>query len=110
MPAKFTRLFFALIFLMVLTLGLLFNKNSPSDTQKYYADRSRFAAGLIVTDLCLTTESRHTRHYSTVEIMSVFQDVPGFYDHFPSSSFFPVPDSLITGLKGKSEIIINPKY
>lgn len=42
---------------------------------------------LQLSDLCLSTESRHTRHLSTPEWMAAFQDVPGFHDHFPSSSF-----------------------
>lgn len=42
-------------------------------------------------DLCLVTESRHTRHISLPEPIAPFQDMPGFYDHFPSSTFIQPP-------------------
>ena len=46
------------------------------------------AKRLLLTDLCLSTESRHTRHISMPEWIAPFQDLPGYHDHFPSSSFF----------------------
>lgn len=57
--------------------------NSSAQTNAYTAIASRF----LLTDLCLSTESRHTRHLSQPELIAPFQDAPGFLDHFPSSTF-----------------------
>jgi hypothetical protein len=49
---------------------------------------------LHINDYCLSTESRHTRHISMQDLVAAFQDYPGFYDHFPSSSFIQSSDSI----------------
>ena len=41
-----------------------------------------------ITDLCLTTEARYTRHLAVSDSMAPFMDHPGAIDHFPSGSFF----------------------
>jgi hypothetical protein len=43
---------------------------------------------LLLTDLCLSTESRHTRNVALPETIAPFQDFAGYHEHFPSSSFF----------------------
>ena len=58
------------------------------------ADETNIARELMLTDLCLVTESRHTRHISLPEPIAPFQDVPGFYDHFPSSTFLQPPSRI----------------
>jgi len=40
-----------------------------------------------LTDLCLTTEARYTRHPSQADRFSAFQDHPVALEHFPSGSF-----------------------
>lgn len=76
-----------------LSIGLLGafyiqTKLTPSD-KRYHTERT-IAKKLLLTDLCLSTESRHTRHISMPEWIAPFQDLPGYHDHFPSSSFFQV--------------------
>ncbi len=44
-----------------------------------------------LTDLCLFTEARYTRHPSGADMHSAFQDHPGALDHFPSGSFILPP-------------------
>ena len=39
-----------------------------------------------LTDLCLFTEARYTRHLSQADLHSAFQDYPLSFDHFPSGS------------------------
>lgn len=44
-------------------------------------------AALELTDLCLFTESRYTRHPSQSDVHSAFQDHPMALEHFPTGSF-----------------------
>jgi len=42
-----------------------------------------------ITDLCLFTEARYTRHPAMADIHSPFQDGPLSFEHFPSGSLLP---------------------
>lgn len=42
---------------------------------------------LRLTDLCLFTEARYTRHLSQADLNTAFQDHPLSLEHFPSGSF-----------------------
>jgi len=46
---------------------------------------------LQLTDLCLFTEARYTRHPSMADLHSAFQDHPLALEHFPSGSLTPPP-------------------
>ncbi len=46
---------------------------------------------LRLTDLCLFTEARYTRHPSMADLFSPFQDHPLALEHFPSGSLLPPP-------------------
>lgn len=46
---------------------------------------------LRLTDLCLFTEARYTRHPSMADFHAPFQDHPGALDHFPSGSLVSPP-------------------
>jgi len=46
---------------------------------------------LQLTDLCLFTEARYTRHPSMADLHSAFQDHPLALDHFPSGSLTTPP-------------------
>ncbi|MDF1577279.1 MAG: hypothetical protein RQ753_00915 [Desulfurivibrionaceae bacterium] len=48
-------------------------------------------AGLGLTDLCLATEARYTRHPAVSDPMAPFMDHPGAIEHFPTGSFWAVP-------------------
>ena len=45
-----------------------------------------------LTDLCLFTEARYTRHLSQADWHTPFQDHPAALEHFPSGSLAPPPD------------------
>lgn len=45
-------------------------------------------AGLGLTDLCISTEARYTRHPAVSDPVSPFMDYPGSYEHFPTGSFW----------------------
>jgi len=47
---------------------------------------------LRLTDLCLFTEARYTRHPSMADRNTAFQDYPFSFEHFPSGSLMPVPE------------------
>jgi hypothetical protein len=56
----------------------------------------REASGILVrklqlTDLCLFTEARYTRHPSMADLHSAFQDHPLALEHFPSGSLTTPP-------------------
>jgi hypothetical protein len=44
-----------------------------------------------LTDLCLFTEARYTRHPSQADAFSAFQDHPRALEHFPSGSIAAPP-------------------
>ncbi len=98
-PIRPLHYFFSSLTILSLVIPALLSDASRQGNQ---AEVNRFkqtlARELQITDLVLTTESRHLRHISQPELMAVFQDVPGFHDHFPGSAFFNVypvgsPDS-----------------
>ncbi len=49
---------------------------------------------LELTDLCLFTEARYTRHLSQADMFSPFQDHPVSLDHFPTGSIAGPPAGL----------------
>jgi len=53
--------------------------------------QAELAKRLGLTDLCLFTEARYTRHLSQADWHSAFQDHPGALEHFPSGSLVPPP-------------------
>lgn len=54
----------------------------------------RLAEGLGLTDLCLFTDARYTRHSSVADVHSAFQDYPLSFEHFPSGSLVGPPPHL----------------
>ena len=58
---------------------------------KLQADKSQLVQKLGLTDLCLFTEARYTRHLSQADLHSAFQDHPMGFEHFPSGSLVLPP-------------------
>lgn len=50
------------------------------------AERLQLVSRLGLTDLCLFTEARYTRHPAMADLHSPFQDAPTSFDYFPSGS------------------------
>jgi hypothetical protein len=48
-------------------------------------------SGLGLTDLCVATEARYTRHPSVSDPIAPFMDHPGAIEHFPTGSFWAPP-------------------
>lgn len=57
-------------------------------------ESARLVEQLGLTDLCLFTEARYTRHPSQADLHSAFQDHPLGLEHFPSGSLLPPPRIL----------------
>jgi len=49
------------------------------------------ARRLGLTDLCVFTDARYTRHPSQADRFAPFQDHPTSLEHFPSGSLVPPP-------------------
>jgi len=63
--------------------------------QKDLAKRKQLVRELALTDLCLFTEARYTRHLSQADLHSAFQDYPMAFEHFPSGSMVLPPTHLL---------------
>ena len=62
--------------------------------EKSLTQKKQLVQKLGLTDLCLFTEARYTRHLSQADLHSAFQDHPMAFEHFPSGSVV-LPPGLI---------------
>jgi hypothetical protein len=80
----------------VLLIGLMFAH--AAYRQQVDAPRIRAVAAIVgtleLTDLCLFTEARYTRHLSQADLFSAFQDHPAALEHFPTGSIAGPPAGL----------------
>ena len=58
-------------------------------------ERAEMVRTLRLTDLCLFTEARYTRHPAMADRFAPFQDHPGAMEHFPSGSLVTPPSKRI---------------
>jgi hypothetical protein len=56
--------------------------------------KAEVVKSLGLTDLCLSTEARYTRHPSQADWHAAFQTHPLALDHFPSGSIIGPPETL----------------
>jgi hypothetical protein len=89
-PSKILALILAAI---VLTdLGLLLHAGRlRAQFRNYQPVLDIAASGLGLTDLCVATEARYTRHPAATDSMAPFMDHPGAIEHFPTGSFWAAP-------------------
>lgn len=94
---RMSTFFFLFIGLLSTLLGLMAvhavsSKNSamPQITEKRMMVRQY---GL--TDLCLFTEARYTRHPTLADLHSAFQDGPLSIEHFPVGALAGPPPALL---------------
>ena len=57
-------------------------------------ERREIVKVLELTDLCLFTEARYTRHPSMADLHTPFQDHPLALEHFPSGALMAIPPHL----------------
>jgi hypothetical protein len=60
------------------------------------AENAALARELRLTDLCIFTEARYTRHPAMADRHAPFQEHPSAFEHFPSGSLLQ-PPALPTG-------------
>jgi len=84
---KSTVLFISFTVLSVLLIGAFTHAayQRGSDVSDL-GETSAMVKRLGLTDLCLFTEARYTRHPSQADLHSAFQDHPMSMEHFPSGS------------------------
>ncbi len=86
---RYSTFFFSLVFIGILAFGLLLNQAAQQATASNLTIAAK--AGLVrtlqLTDLCLFTEARYTRHLSQADLNTPYQDHPLSLEHFPSGSF-----------------------
>jgi len=89
--------FFFLFFLAgILLVGLMFLDTAISGRidRPLREERRQLVGALSLTDLCLFTEARYTRHPGMADLQTPFQDHPLALEHFPSGSLVAVPAHL----------------
>lgn len=88
------------IHLLLIVLGLLcfMNLGCYAVAQKRWTAEKETCklfdiatSGLGLTDLCIATEARYTRHPSVSDPAAPFMDHPGAIEHFPTGSFWAPP-------------------
>jgi len=94
-----STLFFTFLAAAVLALGLVLAEARVRMRGElpHLRQEVRVVQTLGLTDLCLATEARHTRHPSQADWHSAFQSHPGALDHFPSGSVLLPPERVLKG-------------
>ncbi|CAG7857476.1 hypothetical protein MCAMS1_02313 [biofilm metagenome] len=78
----------ALVLEITLLSVLLLHASVSSNAQRAsLQEKAALVRQLQLTDLCLFTEARYTRHLSQADLNTAFQDHPLSLEHFPSGSF-----------------------
>lgn len=88
-----SSIFFYSLVCEVLVLSLLLAHASFREgrQQQSLDEKAAMVKTLRLTDLCLFTEARYTRHLSQADLNTPFQDHPLSFEHFPSGSFTQPP-------------------
>jgi hypothetical protein len=60
----------------------------------FLEEKREMVRRLELTDLCLFTDARYTRHPSVADLNTPFQDYPMSFEHFPSGSILTAPPHL----------------
>jgi hypothetical protein len=91
-----SSLFFIYITSGAFLLSLLLVHASVSENarQANLAEKAMLVNKLKLTDLCLFTEARYTRHLSQADLNTPFQEHPLSLEHFPSGSFTQPPKRM----------------
>ena len=88
----------SIVFTLVTTLNVILvvviavhTRYSQSMAIAGLQERGELVRSLRLTDLCLFTEARYTRHPAMADRFAPFQDHPGALEHFPSGSLVTPP-------------------
>ena len=91
-----SHIFLFYIGLNLLLLAMMFAHASLRRNGDFQAlaERRELVGKLELTDLCLFTDARYTRHPSMADLNTPFQDYPMSLEHFPSGSIMTLPPHL----------------
>lgn len=68
---------------------------SKREVRPVLAEKSAMVREYGLTDLCLFTDARYTRHPSMADLNTPFQDYALSFEHFPSGSLISPPPHLV---------------
>lgn len=90
-----SKILLLILLLLLIVDGLLYFHAGllARDLQNDHAVQAAAVAGLGLTDLCVATEARYTRHPAVSDPMAPFMDHPGALEHFPTGSFWSAPQA-----------------
>lgn len=90
---RYSSAFFLFLFTEFSLVGLLLIHAFVSENAGLYIleQKAELVKTLQLTDLCLFTEARYTRHLSQADLNTAFQDHPLSLEHFPSGSYTQPP-------------------
>ena len=80
--------------LLLLASMALHARYARGHEQCGHAIRRQLVRELQLTDLCLVTEARYTRHLAMADLHAPFQDHPLSLEHFPSGAVLAPPQLL----------------
>jgi hypothetical protein len=88
-----STIFFAYVAMgvIIFTVLMLHSRSALVQSEKALLANGNLVGSLKLTDLCLFTEARYTRHPALADLHSPFQDHPMALDHFPSGSLVMPP-------------------
>jgi hypothetical protein len=88
-----SNLFVIYLLLNITLLGLVGFQviNRQKTDMVFLKVKTSLVRQLDLTDLCLFTEARYTRHPSQADLHTPFQDSPLTFEHFPSGSLLGPP-------------------
>jgi hypothetical protein len=91
-----SNIFFIYLVAGGLLIGLMFLDAAAGRhfDGKSLEERQEIVKMLELTDLCLFTEARYTRHPSMADFNTPFQDHPLSLEHFPSGAIMAPPPHL----------------
>jgi len=91
-----SSIFIGAVVIEAALLALLFLQGAAArrSAEPALERRAALVRALGLTDLCLVTEARYTRHPSLADRHVPFQDSPLSFEHFPSGSFIAPPEHL----------------
>lgn len=97
-PRPLHCLLVLLVIFSLVQAGLFLHARSAGiRQQRNAATWDIVTAGLGLTDLCVATEARYTRHPAVSDPIAPFMDHPGAIEHFPTGSFWASPGLPATG-------------
>jgi hypothetical protein len=95
-PSRLRPLHFLAVLLLAVAVvhGALYlqARQKKGEQRRQAATWDIVTSALGLTDLCVATEARYTRHPAVTDPVAPFMDHPGAIEHFPTGSFWACPD------------------